>query len=94
MTTDPSLSTFLSQARELLGDRAVLTDAEGFAPYANDWRQKFFGKPAAVVFASSTEQVAQLVRLANTHEVALVPQGATPDSPVAPPPMTPADKSS
>ena len=87
MTTDPSLSTFLSQARELLGDRAVLTDAEGFAPYANDWRQKFFGKPAAVVFASNTEQVAQLVRLANTHEVALVPQGgntglsggATPD---------------
>ncbi|MFM1788537.1 MAG: hypothetical protein RLZZ166_1004, partial [Pseudomonadota bacterium] len=87
MTTDPSLSTFLSQARELLGDRAVLTDAEGFAPYANDWRQKFFGKPAAVVFASSPEQVAQLVRLANTHEVALVPQGgntglsggATPD---------------
>jgi FAD/FMN-containing dehydrogenase len=87
MTTDSSLSAFLSQAREALGDRAVLTDQAGFAPYANDWRQKFFGKPAAVVFASNTEQVVQLVRLANKHQVALVPQGgntglsggATPD---------------
>jgi FAD/FMN-containing dehydrogenase len=85
MTT--KLQPFLSEATTLLGDRSVLTDAEAFAPYANDWRQKFFGKPAAVVFAHNTEQVAQLVRLANQHNVALVPQGgntglsggATPD---------------
>jgi FAD/FMN-containing dehydrogenase len=82
-----ALEQFLSEATTLLGDRGVLTDVEAFAPYANDWRQKFFGKPAAVVFANNTEQVAQLVRLANEHNIALVPQGgntglsggATPD---------------
>ena len=82
-----ALEQFLSEATTLLGDRGVLTDAQAFAPYANDWRQKFFGKPAAVVFANNTEQVAQLVRLANEHNIALVPQGgntglsggATPD---------------
>jgi FAD/FMN-containing dehydrogenase len=82
-----ALKQFLSEATALLGDRGVLTDVEAFAPYANDWRQKFFGKPAAVVFANNTEQVAQLVRLANEHNIALVPQGgntglsggATPD---------------
>ena len=85
MTT--ALKQFLSEATALLGDRGVLTDVKAFAPYANDWRQKFFGKPAAVVFANNTEQVAQLVRLANEHNIALVPQGgntglsggATPD---------------
>ncbi len=82
-----ALKQFLSEATALLGDRGVLTDVEAFAPYANDWRQKFFGKPAAVVFANNTEEVAQLVRLANEHNIALVPQGgntglsggATPD---------------
>ena len=87
MTTDSATAVFLSQAKALLGERAVLTDAEGFAPYATDWRQKFFGRPAAVVFPSTTQEVAELVRLANQQSVALVPQGgntglsggATPD---------------
>ena len=79
---------FLEQAVQLLGERAVKTALSDLEPYCVDWRKRFFGKAAAILFPHTTEQVAGVVRLANQHGVALVPQGgntglsggATPDA--------------
>ena len=79
---------FLEQAVQLLGERAVKTALSDLEPYCADWRKRFFGKAAAILFPQTTEQVAGVVRLANQHGVALVPQGgntglsggATPDA--------------
>jgi FAD/FMN-containing dehydrogenase len=79
---------FLEQAKDLLGEGAVKTAPSDLESYCIDWRRRFFGRASAILFPSTTEQVAALVRLANTHRVPLVPQGgntglsggATPDT--------------
>lgn len=81
-------SQFLADVTAALGSAAVKTAPADVQAYSADWRKRFYGKPLAVLFPSSTEQVAQVVRLANQHRVALVPQGgntglsggATPDA--------------
>ncbi len=86
--SEPGRQQFLEQAQALLGVGAVKTTPTELEPYAIDWRKRYHGKPLAAVFPQSTEEVAALVRLANEHQVALVPQGgntglsggATPDA--------------
>lgn len=78
---------FLSDVQAALGSAAVKTAPSDTQAYATDWRKRYHGRPLAVIFPSSTDQVAQVVRLANRDRVALVPQGgntglsggATPD---------------
>lgn len=85
---DSSLTQFLGQAQRLLGAGGVKTAPGELEPYCIDWRRRFFGKAAAAFFPESTAQLAELVRLANRYDVALVPQGgntglsggATPDT--------------
>jgi FAD/FMN-containing dehydrogenase len=79
---------FLSEVKAALGSTAIKTAPEEIERYAIDWRKRFFGKPFVVIFPVNTEQVAQVVRLANQYRVVLVPQGgntglsggATPDA--------------
>jgi len=59
----------------LLGPSAVITEGPDLEPYAVDWRKLFPGRPACVVRPSSTEQVAQIVKLCHEARVAIVPQG-------------------
>lgn len=87
MTMQTALHAFLDAASALLGSR-LLTQPEQTQPYARDWRGKYQGRPLAVAFPQSTEEVSALVRLAVAHQVAVVPQGgntglsggATPDA--------------
>ncbi len=80
--------TFLEAVRPLLGPTAVKTAPDALDAFAVDWRKRYVGKPLAVLLPETTEQVAAIVRLANEHRVALVPQGgntglsggATPDA--------------
>ncbi|RKP50653.1 FAD-binding oxidoreductase [Trinickia fusca] len=89
--TDAALATrsaFVAACREAIGDAHVLTDAHDTEPFLTDWRRRYQGAACAVLRPGTTEEVAALVRLANTHRVALVPQGgntglaggATPDA--------------
>ncbi len=83
-----ALPEFLAQAARLLGDGAVKTAPSDLEPYCVDWRRRFFGKAAAILFPGSAELLAQTVQLANHYQIALVPQGgntglsggATPDA--------------
>ncbi len=79
---------FLEAVRPLLGPTALKTAPDALEAFAVDWRKRYVGKPLAVLLPETTEQVAAIVRLANEHRVALVPQGgntglsggATPDA--------------
>ena len=68
--------TFLDGLGILLGDSAVLMgSAADLARYAQDWRGRYSGEAACVVLASTTEQVAAVVRHCVTHHVPVLPQG-------------------
>jgi FAD/FMN-containing dehydrogenase len=71
----PAQSCLIAAAREALGARAVVTDAELIEPWLHDWRGRFHGAAAAIFQPASTDEVAQLVRMARSAGVALVPQG-------------------
>jgi FAD/FMN-containing dehydrogenase len=66
---------FVAEARALVGEQHVLTDVDATATYTVDWSQRWAGSTRAVVRPGSTAEVAELVRLARMHRVALVPQG-------------------
>jgi len=59
----------------ILGSAAIVTEGPDLEPYAVDWRKLFPGRPACVVRPSSTEQVAQVVRVCREAGAAIVPQG-------------------
>src|SRR5690348_13461152 len=64
----------IEQAREKLG-KAVVTDQREIEPWVTDWRGRVHGAAPAMLAPVSTDQVAEIVRLAAEHRVPLVPQG-------------------
>jgi FAD/FMN-containing dehydrogenase len=65
----------IAAARELLEPRAIVTDAQELEPWVSDWRGRVHGKARAMLAPASTEEVAEIVRLAGEYRVPLVPQG-------------------
>ena len=65
----------IDQAGRMLGPNAVITDPKEIEPWVTDWRGRFHGATPAILAPASTEEVAQIVRLAAEHGVPLVPQG-------------------
>jgi FAD/FMN-containing dehydrogenase len=82
-----ALGEALSEFRSLLGAKGFTADAAMMEPWLTDWRGRYSGKAAAMLQPQSTEDVAEIVRIAALHAVPLVPQGgnsgmvagATPD---------------
>ncbi|RPF70642.1 FAD-binding oxidoreductase [Aurantiacibacter spongiae] len=81
-------AAFLDEARAILGERGLTTDADLLDPWLTDWRGRFTGRALALASPAATEQVADLVKLCARHGVPIVPQGgnsgmcggATPDA--------------
>ncbi|MDX5593106.1 FAD-binding oxidoreductase [Pseudovibrio sp. SPO723] len=71
MTQDSLIRAF----QELLGEANVLTEAADQAPYLVEWRDKFKGTTPMVLRPGSTAEVAACMRLANEHDLVIVPQG-------------------
>lgn len=65
----------IATAREKLGPKAVITDQDEIEPWVTDWRGRVHGATPALLAPASTEEVAEIVRLAGEHRVPLVPQG-------------------
>lgn len=65
----------IDQAGRMLGPKAVITDPKEIEPWVTDWRGRVHGATPAILAPASTEEVAQIVRLAAEHGVPLVPQG-------------------
>ncbi len=82
------MTQLIEQLQAIVGKAAVITDPQEAAPYATDWRKRYFGKPLAVVKPASTAEVASVVTLCAQTRTAIVPQGgntslcggATPDA--------------
>lgn len=69
------LDAFLTDVTAAIGARHVLTDPEVTAGQARDWTGRWQGTTPAVLRPGSTDEVAEVVRAAARHGVALVPQG-------------------
>ena len=65
----------LRAIRDLLGDAGLLTASSDTAPYAQDWRGLYHGRPLAVARPATTAELATLVRHCAAHNIAMVPQG-------------------
>jgi FAD/FMN-containing dehydrogenase len=65
----------IAEAERRLGPKAVVTDLREIEPWVTDWRGRVHGAAPAMLAPASTEDVAEIVRLAAEHRVPLVPQG-------------------
>src|SRR5260221_2600032 len=82
------MRALVERLHEIVGSTGLITAPQEVAPYANDWRKRYAGKPAAVVKPASTSEVAEVVRACADSRTAIVPQGgnaglcgaATPDA--------------
>ncbi len=59
----------------IVGADKVRTDADSLETFGKDWTKIYAPKPTAIVFPKTTEQVRDIVLLANEHQLALVPSG-------------------
>ncbi|MEU2200025.1 FAD-linked oxidase C-terminal domain-containing protein [Isoptericola sp. NPDC019482] len=76
MTSD-ELPALAAALRSALPDGVVLTDESSVGPYAHDdaeWAE--YAAPAAVVLATSIDDVVTAVRIAGAHGAPVVPRGA------------------
>ena len=69
------MTQLIEQFAAIVGASAVITDSQEVAPYATDWRKRYFGKPLAVVKPASTQEVAAVMKLCAQTRTAVVPQG-------------------
>jgi len=70
-----SQDALIEQLAAIVGDDKVRTDADSLETFGKDWTKIYPPKPTAIVFPKTTEQVQQVVLLANEHQLALVPSG-------------------
>lgn len=70
-----TISTFLDELSGTLPDLTIKTDADSLDNWGKDWTKHFEPNASAILFPKSTEEVAQIVRLANAHHTPLVPSG-------------------
>ncbi|MAL78385.1 MAG: hydroxyacid dehydrogenase [Sneathiella sp.] len=67
--------TVIEKFRAIVGEKNVITEAADMQAYVTEWRDKFIGRARAVVLPKSTEEVAEIVRIAAEMKTPLVPQG-------------------
>jgi FAD/FMN-containing dehydrogenase len=70
-----SQTQLIETARKRLGPKAVVTDPKEIEPWTTDWRGRVHGAAPAMLAPASTDEVAEIVRLAAELRVPLVPQG-------------------
>jgi len=73
--TGPARDTLLRGLRQIAGEGALSTDAGDRATYGRDWTKVHTPDPLAVVWPGSAEEVAAIVRLCASEDVAIVPSG-------------------
>jgi FAD/FMN-containing dehydrogenase len=66
---------FVLALHSKLGPKVVITDPAQLAPWISDWRGRVHGAAPAMLAPASTEEVAEIVRMAAQYRVPLVPQG-------------------
>ncbi len=65
----------LEKFSAIVGDAYALTLDDDKAPYLHEWRDRYEGRAALVLRPKNTEQVSQIMALANETDTKIVPQG-------------------
>ena len=81
------MKSFLEQLQQIIEEKYILVEDADTEPYLTDWRKRYTGKALAVVLPRTAHEVAQIVQLCASNQIAVVPQGghtgfcggATPD---------------
>lgn len=68
-------SAFLAELSQALPELTIKTDANSLENWGKDWSKHFDPNASAVLFPRTTEEVATIVKIANTHGTPLVPSG-------------------
>ncbi|AYN87198.1 FAD-binding oxidoreductase [Commensalibacter melissae] len=68
-------SDFINNLTSILDTQGIITDPKEKISYDTDWREIFHANSLAVVRPKTTEQVAEIVKLCNDYQIAIVPQG-------------------
>ena len=66
----------IADLRRIVGEKNVLTTAEDLIPYSFDGTAALQQMPACVIFAESTSQVSEILKLANGTRTAVVTRGS------------------
>ena len=65
----------IRQFSAIVGERYALMDPEQQSPYLHEWRDRYVGKTPLVLRPESTEEIAEILKLANEARIGVVPQG-------------------
>jgi FAD/FMN-containing dehydrogenase len=69
------MSDFKTALSKIVGGSYVLSDPADLENYGQDWSKLYIPNPCLVVRPANTEQVAEVVKLAAQHKIAIVPSG-------------------
>ena len=74
----------LAELRRIVGTRSVLVDKERMEAYSHDETDadEYGHMPEVVVLPTATEQVSEIVKLANRELIPVTPRGPDPGFPV------------
>ncbi len=83
----PKMAKWREQMQSVVGAKGFTSADDDMAPWLTDWRGRYTGAAAAMVSPATTAETAEILKIANEHAVAIVPQGgnsgmvggATPD---------------
>lgn len=75
MSMSPLPEPFVAEAKALLGDSWVITDAANMQSYITSMRHRYVRESPMVALPRTTEQVSGLVKLCQKYRIACVPQG-------------------
>ncbi|RIA55875.1 FAD-binding oxidoreductase [Dichotomicrobium thermohalophilum] len=73
--TTPPTPDILARLTEIVGAHHVITEQAELAPYMEEWRGLYHGRTPLLLKPGNTEEVAQILKIANESGIAVVPQG-------------------
>ena len=66
---------FLTAIQNIVSEQRVKTDTDALMTWGKDWTKHFEPNPSVIVFPSTTQEVADLVKIANQFNIAITPSG-------------------
>lgn len=78
MKYSPVTTAIVEKLIQICGENYVFTDKEKMEPYSHDETpvEQFAHLPEVVVMPRKTEQISQIMKLANEHKIPVTPRGA------------------
>ena len=72
---EKQLQVFQRKFSDILNEKDIITDQDTIAPHLADWVGNINGSSALMLTPRNRGQVSKILRLCNTENIAIVPQG-------------------